>query len=208
MYLFNRSRCARPEKIFEATAWAIEIGAKAGAAMGHEIAVWSSLISEDVGRITWSTRYDTLADWETAGLKAIADDGYVTGLAGADGLFDGPVRDGLVEIVHGASAGAVPKFEYVTIISATATGGSFADAMAHGVALASAASAASGLNTVFTVDVTGNFGGVKWITGYPNIASMEAARHAVNADPTVLQLLDAGGRLFVDGSTAVHRRIA
>ncbi|MEQ1698756.1 MAG: hypothetical protein ABMA25_01540 [Ilumatobacteraceae bacterium] len=208
MYLFNRSRCARPEKIFEATAWAVEIGVAAGAAMGQEIAVWSSVLSEDIGRITWSTRYDTLGEWDAAGLKAVEDAAYLAGLAGADGLFDGPVRDGMVEIVHGASATPPPKFEYVTIISATATGGNFADAMAHGVALASAASAASGLNSLFAVDVTGNFGGVKWITGYPDIASMEAARHAVNSDPTVLQLLDAGGRLFADGSTAVHRRIA
>lgn len=208
MYLFNRTRSARTESIMEATAWGVEIAAKASAISGVEIALWASALSDDIGRLSWTARFDDLAQWDDLGNKLIADEAYMASIAGAADLFSGPVRDGMVEIVHGAAATPPPRFEYVTVISATATSGNFADALAHGVALASAASAASGMNSLFTVDVTGNFGGVKWITGYPDVASMEAARHAVNADPTVLQLLDAGGRLFVDGSTAVHRRIA
>ncbi|MGB8862018.1 MAG: hypothetical protein WCC60_22370 [Ilumatobacteraceae bacterium] len=208
MYLFNRTRSARTESIMEATTWAVEIAAKASSISGVEVALWASVLSDDIGRLSWTARFDDLAQWETLGNKLVADEDYVASVVGAANLFTGPVSDGMVEVVHGGSAGPIPRFEYVTVVSATATNGNFAAAMAQGVALADAASAASGLNTVFTVDVTGNYAGVRWITGAPNVAALEAARHAVNADGTVLQLLDSGGHLFIDGATAVHHRIA
>jgi hypothetical protein len=207
MYLFNRSRIARTDKIVEATGWAVEIAATASAVTGVEIGVWSEVLGTDMGRISWTANFETLTAWEALGDQLVADAGYMSAVVTGNDFFTDAVSDGMVELIHGAT-GTAPKYQYASVVSATATNGNFGAAMAHGVALATAASAAGGLNTVFAADVTGAYAGVKWITGAADIAAMEASRHAINADPSILELLDAGGHLFMDAVTVMYRRIA
>ncbi len=207
MYLFNRSRIARADKLVEATGWAVEIAATASAVTGVDIEVWSPLLAADMGRTVWTANFETLVAWETLGNQLVADAGYMSAVATGNDYFHGPVADAMVELVHGG-AEETARFEYASVVTASATNGNFAAAMQHGVALASAASAAGGVNTLFAVDVTGPYAGVQWLTGYTDVASMEASRHAVNADPNILALLDAGGHLFIDAATSLYRRIA
>ncbi|MDO8362697.1 MAG: hypothetical protein Q7V88_07360 [Actinomycetota bacterium] len=199
---------ARPASFGEAVAFAATIAGKATATAGVEISAWTSVGSEGAGTIVWTAAFDTLVDWEAAGDKLGGDADYVSAVQAADGLFTGTVDDGLLNIVAGLGGDPAAN-TYVGIVRATCAGGKLGAGMAQGVAIAEAATRVGGLNTVFGSEVTGAYGGVRWLTGAPNIAALEAASNAIAGSQEFVELVDGGGGLYLpDAQQAMFRRIA
>ena len=222
MYLFNRSRVARPDTLPSALAWAVDIAGRASSVAGIQVSTWMSMLSQEGGTIVWSAGFDTLSDWEAAFGKLAADADYGAAVAGGGELFTGSVADGLLNVISGMPSEPT-DYAYVTAVHATAANGQIGAAMQQGVALAAAATATGGLNTVFGAEVpwlalwlrelgaevTGQYGGVRWLTGAPSIAAMEESMHAINGDPSFLALVDAGGAVYQPNATqALFRRIS
>ena len=200
MYLFNRSRVARPDTLPSALAWAVDIAGRASSVAGIQVSTWMSMLSQEGGTIVWSAGFDTLSDWEAAFGKLAADADYGAAVAGGGELFTGSVADGLLNVISGMPSEPT-DYAYVTAVHATAANGQIGAAMQQGVALAAAATATGGLNTVFGAEVTGQYGGVRWLTGAPSIAAMEESMHAINGDPSFLALVDAGGAVYQPNAT-------
>ena len=208
MYLFNRSRVARPDTLPSALAWAVDIAGRASSVAGIQVSTWMSMLSQEGGTIVWSAGFDTLSDWEAAFGKLAVDADYGAAVAGGGELFTGSVADGLLNVISGMPSEPT-DYAYVTAVHATAANGQIGAAMQQGVALAAAATATGGLNTVFGAEVTGQYGGVRWLTGAPSIAAMEESMHAINGDPSFLALVDAGGAVYQPNATqALFRRIS
>ncbi len=208
MYIFNRTRIARPERFSDAVVWSIDIAGKASSASGLPIEVWTSVMGVGAGTIAWTTSVESLAEFEVATDKLAGDAAYnEAGNSGHD-LFTGGVDDGMLNVLSEVAADG-PELTHVAVVSATAAVGQLAAAMQHGLAIASAANATSELTTWFGAEVTGAYGGVRWLTGAPSIAALEASMIAVNSDPAFVALVDAGGTNFVPGAIqTIYRRLA
>ena len=208
MYLFNRSRVARPDDVPGAIAWAVDIAGKASSIGGMQVSAWISVLSVDAGTIVWTAAFETLSDWETAMTKLAADDGYNKAVASGSQLFRGGVSDGMLNLISGMTDEAA-DFAYVAVVRATAANGQIGAAMQQGVALAAAATKTGGLNTIFGAQVTGAYGGVEWLTGAPSIAALEASLQAINSDPSFLALVDSGGTVYQsDAAQSLFRRLS
>ncbi|MDP2289886.1 MAG: hypothetical protein Q8M22_01770 [Actinomycetota bacterium] len=207
MYLFNRGRVAHPDHFTDAVAWAVDIAGKASSVAGVQVEAWASVLSPDAGTIVWTAVFDTLTDCEAAMDKLGADSAYNAAVTSGAPLFTGTVTDGLLNLITGPT-GTEPDYAYVASVQAVAANGQIAAAMQHGVAIAAAATATGGLTTMFGAEVTGPYGGVRWLTGAPSIAALEASMVAVNSDPAFVALVDGGGGVFQPGAQQLlFRRI-
>jgi hypothetical protein len=208
MYLFSRSRVAHPAHSTDALGFAAEIATKATQSSGVQIDAWASVLSPDAGTIVWTAWFEHLADWEMAGDKLSTDAVYLDMIKQADHMFTGAVTDSLATIISGALDPNAPPASYVAVVNAVCANGQIAAAMQQGVAIAEAATRISGMTTMFAVSNTGSYGGVAWFTGAPDIATLEAGEHAVNSDPSFIELVDSGGALFQNGAAqSMFRRI-
>jgi len=208
MYLFNRTRSARPEKFTEAMTWAVQIAEKASSILGTKVSVWGTVLSPDISTLSWTCAFDTLADWADRSAGLAADQDYASSVTAAAPLFHGPVSDSMSGLISGMS-GNPEANNFVAVVRATAASGHLAGAVQHGAALAAAATATGGLNTVFGSSVTGNYGGVIWLTGAPTMAELEASMNKTNADPAFVALVDSGAANFQPNATqSLHYRIS
>ena len=74
--------------------------------------------------------------------------------------------------------------------------------------IAEHATRVSGQNTLFMVNSTGPFGGCAWLTGSPDIDTVESGEDALMADPEWLKLIDRVGTAYNDDAAqALYRRI-
>jgi hypothetical protein len=62
--------------------------------------------------------------------------------------------------------------------------------MALGTEIAQQAEAVTGLPTLFLADATGNYGGVRWVTAFANVAELERAEMALNTNEAFVSLID------------------
>jgi hypothetical protein len=208
MYVFSRSRVANPAQFGAAVAWAEEIAHKTSSITGVEISAWASVLSPEAGTLSWTAWFENLGQWEAASDKLAVDQTYNDMVAGADHLFTGPVADSMAMVLTPLPENPAPA-TYVDVVSAVATHGHLREAIQHGVALAEAASKLAGTATLFGTMVNGPYGGVGWLTGAPDIASLEAMQTKINGDASFLELVDTGGHLFQPGaSQSTYRRIA
>ena len=115
---------------------------------------------------------------------------------------------GEATVVTGAPDPAAPLPAYVTVARARAAAGHLGDAMAAGIEIAEAASRITGVTTSFMVDSTGPFGGCRWTSGHPDIASVERAESALAADGSWIALIDRVGTAYEpDASQGIYRRL-
>jgi hypothetical protein len=208
MYLFTRRRRLDPEHLRAAMAFSTDIAATVTQITGLDVYAWMAFMGPDEGTITWSTRAEHLADLEAGFDKLAADDGYLRSVEEADELFEGPIEDGLAQVVAGEPAtGDAPA--YVSIVRGRAANGRLGDAMTLGVEVAETASRLTGLSTLFVAEATGDYGGVAWITGHQSIQSVEASLATLMGDPGWLPLVDRVGPAYEhDVTQSIQRRIS
>jgi hypothetical protein len=65
---------------------------------------------------------------------------------------------------------------------------------------------------MFIANVTGVYGGVGWISGYPDAAALEAASQAIAADTHFAKQVDKAGSVYAADPSAtnslIYRRFA
>jgi hypothetical protein len=209
MYLFRRSRQLNPAQARKAVAVAIEAGKRASDICGLNISVWTTVMSRDVGLISWASTVEHLSDVETATDKLATDGPFNDFIEENDAVFVGPVSDMLAQIVSGAAdpGGELPA--YAATVQATCANGHLADGMAAGVELAAEATRIGGLTTMFLATATGDYGGVAWITGAPDLAALEASEARVNSDSGFVALADRVTHAYLPhGTMTIRRRLS
>lgn len=208
MYLFSRRRRIDPGHVTKAMEWTVEATGKAREVTGLGIDAWMAVMSPELGTVVWSLWAEHMAEIEAAGDALAADEHYRKLVEKGDDYFDGPIEDQLATMVHGTLDPDGPVANYVAVVEATAANGRLSTAIASGIEVAEFATRVGGQNTGFLVNSTGAYGGVAWITGSPDIATVEASEAALMADPAWLALVDRVGADYAqDARSTYYRRI-
>jgi hypothetical protein len=205
MYLFARSRAVNPARGRQAVAVAIEAGSRGTEMLGFPVYVWTTVLSQSL-TVMWSARVEHLGELIAADDTLAASDEFMDWLDGNDGVFAGPFQTTVSNVVHGAPTG--PPAAFIQVVQATCANGSVSEGMAMGVELAETAGRITGHTTMFLSLVAGQFGGVGWLTGYGDLAALEAANDKLMASNEWLKLVDRAGHMYQPGAeTALLRRI-
>lgn len=206
MYLFARSRAVNPARGREAVAMAIEAGTRGSEIIGFPVFTWTTVLSQSLA-VMWSARVEHLDELIAADDALAASDEFMNWLGENDGLFAGPFQTTVSNVVHGAPTG--PPAAFIQVTQATCANGSVSEGMAMGVELAETAGRISGLTTMFVSLVAGRFGGVGWLTGFDDLAALEAANDTLLANNDWLKLVDRAGHVYQPGvETSLLRRIS
>jgi hypothetical protein len=207
MYLFTRRRSIGPSNATEAVPWVIETAAKATQICGIPVSAWTSMWGEDAGTVVWSAFVDDLTGLEQAGDKLAVDSAFNERIREAEHLFNGPVVDTLAQIIHGT-----PPTEpnpYVSAVVAQLANGHIRDGVAGAIAIAEAAERVTGHPTSVSMSVTGAYGGIAWLSGYADLAALEAAEGAINADAEFVALIDRTSPCYQPAAQqAIYRRLS
>lgn len=209
MYLFSRRRQLNPAQARKATAFAVDIGQRAREISGLDVSVWTTVLSADVGVISWAVLVEHLTDLES-GMDKLAVDGTFNDLVEQnDGLFVGAVSDVLAQVVAGMPAADAPQPAWATIVQATCANGQLAAGMAGGVEIAEVVTRIGGLSTMFLAASTGEYGSVSWITGASSLAEIEESEAKVNNDPEFIALVDRVATAYLPhAAVTMYRRIS
>ncbi|HEX6570296.1 MAG TPA: hypothetical protein VF015_14080 [Acidimicrobiales bacterium] len=208
MYLFTRAGRVSPGHIREAMTFIGTITEKVQQETGLDVHAWSSTMSPDLGTTVWATFVDDLEHLEAADDKLAASDSYLDLAEKGSRLFAGAFSDGLAQVVSGELDPSAPLPSYVTVARATAANGQLGAAMTNGVEIAEAATRITGVRTMFLVDATGAYGGCRWTSGFADIAELQRAEAALNADDSWLALIDRVGTSYAqDAHQAIYRKI-
>ena len=190
MYLFTRHVRLSGSKITDAMAWATKLTEQVKRVSGLEVGLWSPVFSREVGTLVWATFVADLATLEATFAKLGADPVYgELAVQGGEYAIPGTLDDRLGKVVHGAPD-PNRRANYVGIVESNIVPGKLALGIASGVEIAQAVEKTTGLGTLFLTSSTGNFGGVTWLTGYPEIADLERAGRLLDEDQGFLELLD------------------
>lgn len=208
MYLFTRAGRLGPGHIREAMAFIPTMTEKVQQETGLDVHAWASTMSPGLGTTVWATFVEHLEHLEAANDKLAASDAFIELAEQAGRLFAGPFTDGLAQVVSGELDPSAPLPSYVTVVRARAANGQLGAAMTGGVEIAEAATRITGVRTMFLVDATGAYGGCRWTSGFADIAELERAESALNADEDWLALIDRVGTAYApDAHQAIYRRI-
>jgi hypothetical protein len=189
VYLFVRSVRVSGNKLQDAVQWATRITERVRQAAGLDVALWSSAFSPRTGTLAWGTLVPDLATLETALSKLDVDEGLNNLIASDQYTITGSLDDALARVVHGTPDGE-RRFEYVAVVSTTMVVGKLARGIPLGVEIAEKAESITGAPTMFLSDMTGNYGGVSWHTGYADIAEAERSSQRLSADQSFTELID------------------
>ena len=186
--------------------WAARITAKASEVGGNDVQLWGNTLSPGLGTISWTSWHADLSSLETALDKLQVDPAFQALAAEGASQTEGGFDDGVVQIVHGEPDPAT-EVQYVAGVQAVLSGGNAVKGMITAVEIAQRAEAVTGLQTMVGQNLTGPYGSIGWLTGYENIAALEAANNALAADPDWLALIDTTGGLFVEDPTITQQTI-
>ena len=210
-YLFSRSARLAPGNIPAAMAWAVQMTEKVNAIAETRVSLWSTVMSPELGQLSWTTVVDDLAVLTATDEKLMADSGYHD-LAAQGAEFDSGngIQDGLVRYVH-ADRDGIATAQYATLVRAVLAPGSSVKGIELGVRLAQQAKAITGRPTSFGASQTGVYGEVGWIALYDSIDQVQAAGEALSADASFSKLLDErASKAYLAGRSTqtISRKIA
>jgi hypothetical protein len=209
-YLFTRSVQLGRANVLESMAWSVKITEKANAVSETPIALWSSTMSPDFGRLTWSTAVEDLASITAMQDKLLADPGYLDLAEEGTGFTDGTgATDGLVRLVHADREG-VETAQFSTVVRTVVAPGAWVSGTVLGVEIAQRAKGVTGRPTSFGVSQSGTYGEVGWVTLHDSIDQVQAASEALAADAGFAKLLDDNAATWIPGSgtQVINRRVA
>jgi hypothetical protein len=198
MYIFSRTRQARPDKVLDAIPSAIEIAQKVTTITGMEVHVWSVRFGQPTGTIMWSARIDSQAELFESTEKMMADATYLDMAMSLADQFEGPATDQLVRIVSGTPSEAPAKF--ISTTQAVMANGNYAKAIEFGVKMQEFVAKSLDQPTVFGTATYGGFADVIWLTGADSMAEVDAGTDWQNSDADYHKLVESAGGLFVEGS--------
>jgi hypothetical protein len=204
MYLFGRSTVLADN---DGLAWAVGVTEHAKRASGLEIELWGQIWSPEFGRVSWTTFVPDLESLAAAGDAMNADAGMNAETAKGRGFTNGGLDDALYNVLHGEIDPSAPQAEYVSSTSAVCANGKLTEGMTTGVEIAQRAEKVSGVPTMFVANVTGVYGGVGWISGYPSAAALEAAQQAIASDTSWGKDIDKAASAYSSDPSATNTLI-
>jgi hypothetical protein len=209
VYLFTRSVQHDRANLVDSMAWSVKITEKANAISETPIALWTTVMSPDLGRLTWTTAVDDLSTITTMQDKLVADSGYLDLVEEGARFSSGAAVDGLVRYVH-ADRDGVATAQYSTAVRAVLAPGAWASGIALGVEIAVQAKALTGCPTSFGAMQTGTYGEVGWIVLYESIDQVQKATEALADDTAFAKLLDDNAGTWIPGASTqvINRRVA
>ena len=211
MYLFVRRARLAGGQTRASMMWATEITERVNQVTDLGVTLHAQVFSSEVGELVWAAMVPDLATLEKGFEKLQVDDFYVAEQDRAHGFMTGPPSDVLQSQIHGTpsdhGAGS-----YTSAVTTTCAPGRLTEAITNAIALAERATAITGAETTVSMSQTGPYGGITWSTGYPGIASFDAAQDAINSDPDWLSFVDrmTDGMYTSDptgSAQALYRRI-
>jgi hypothetical protein len=208
MYLFSRRERLAAGKTRESAAWAVAVTEKVNQITELDVGLWASVFSPGLGEIVWATFVDDLATIENAEAKLLVDDGYVALVDQGAAFSDGTGADDLLSQLVFGEVDPNRQISYVTVVESTVAGGKMVRGMEVGVEIAQRVSKITGAATSFMADTTGNYGGVRWITGHENIAQLQAAGDAIAADQSFAAFVDKQVGVYLEAPGVTSQRIA
>lgn len=190
MYLFTRTARLSGRNMPQAMAWAVQLTESIGPVTGVPASLWAPAFSREVGTLIWSAIVPDLKTLETA-LGKLDTDREFSELAerGNDFGIPGSLNDRLARYVNGAPD-PESNPQYIGVVQATTKVGRLARGVSLGVEIAQTAEKVTGTRTLFVTDLTGNYGGVAWLTAYAGINELERASDALAADQSFVELID------------------
>jgi hypothetical protein len=189
MYLFSRQIRFGPGNTRDQMEWALAQTEKVNQITGLQVGLYMQVYSPEVGAVGWSTFVPDLAALEAAGDKLNADDSFVAAIDKGSAMTVGGASDSLAQVIYG-EPDPNRQIEYVTVVRAVCATGNVAKGMEAGVGLAQRAEKIMGTPSLFLADVTGNYGGVAWASGYENVQALETAQQALNRDEGWAKFVD------------------
>lgn len=204
MYLFVRRARLGLGSTRDSIHWATDILERANSVTNLGLELYAQVWSPEVGDLAWTAWAEDLRTLEQANDKLMADDGYIELLDQAARYCIAPPADGLSQIVHGSPE---PGNAYVSVTGSACTNGRLTEGFAAGIRLAEAATALSGHETMVTAGVTGPYGAISWLSGAPDVATLEEGNRKVNGDPSFLRLVDETSPSFTDDPFATQQMI-
>ena len=211
MYLFSRRARLAGGHGTAGVEWAVGIAGKVTEITGHQVQVWANAYSPGYGTVTWTAWFEDLTALEAMGDQLVVEPSYMAMADAGAGFTDGSgLDDGVMQPIHGEPDPERP-IEYVSGASAIVAGGSFERAIGAGIELVEHGERVTGIPAMFLRALTGPYGLVGWLTGYENMAQMEAAMDAQAADPDWLKLIDSTKGAFVEQvgatETTIYRKL-
>ena len=210
-YLFTRSLQLAPGNLLDSMAWSVKITEKVNAISETPVALWTPVMSPDIGRLTWTTVVEDLSALSAMEEKLLADPGYLELGRGGRPLQLGRRRtDGLIRYVH-ADRDGVATAQYSTVVRAVLAPGAAVSGVVLGVEIAQRAKAITGRPTSFGTSQTGTYGEVGWIALYDSIDQVQAASEALAADADFATMLDAkASKAYLSGHSTqqIARKVA
>jgi hypothetical protein len=211
MYLFSRRARLVNGGGRDALAWATGITETANRITGLPISLFAQVYSPAFGTVSWTAFVPDLTALEAAGDKLAIDDEYADQSDAGAKFTDGGMDDTVFQVVHG-EPDPNREVNYVGAVRAVCANGHLARGMAVGVEIAQRAEAITGTPCMFLADTTGVYGGVAWLSGYADVAALEAAQQAEFGNSDFVDFLDreAGPAYAADSSLTtqvIHRRL-
>ena len=206
MYTWDRNRQVNPAHGAEAREWALAVTARARDITGKHLDAWVQVMSPDVGTVSWSAWDESLGEIEAI-VDALDTDATIAKLtSSAETALVGPVMDGVYTNFHHAFVQGEHAATYTLSIEATVASGRLDDALVSGQKIAEHATSVTGRNTAFLLDFTGAYNGVRWVTGHPDIESVDTSERSLMDDPTWRALLGSSGADFASDKRRILRR--
>ncbi|MGK2949907.1 MAG: hypothetical protein ACSLFP_15150 [Acidimicrobiales bacterium] len=210
-YLFTRSLQLAPGNLLDSMAWSVKMTEKVNAISDTPVALWTPVMSPDIGRLTWTAVVEDLAAMTTMEEKLMADPGYLELVEeGARYNSGAGVTDGLIRYVH-ADRDGVATAQFSSVVRAVLAPGAAVSGMVLGVEIAQRAKAVTGRPTSFGASQTGTYGEVGWIALYDSIDQVQAASEALAADAEWASMLDdKAGKAYLAGHSTqlINRKVA
>lgn len=168
---------------------------------GLDVALWTAVFGAPVGTCVYTARLDGLAGVQAMAMSLSGDAKWEALLAKGAAWHVGTVNDALASPIHGSLDGGSPPVGAVAqITSAVVAGGAYAEAITWGVALAQHIEKVTGNPMLFLTEMSGTFGGVRWIGVSADAAAADAAGQKMAGDAKYIEMLGSVGDLFLPGS--------
>ena len=184
----------------QALPWAVGITEYVNGHSDLDVSLWSYTFGQPLGTLAWSAVVESQVALAESTAKLLTDDGYFDLLEQAQGFVTQPGVDHLRELVHGQPSEPPAIGAVATITTATAMVDRMVDAVGWGVEIAQHVTEVTGAPVAVLTNVYGQMGEIAWIGVQPDLASGEAVRTKLGADPGYLSRLAATKELFVAAS--------
>lgn len=211
MYLFVRRARLTGGQTRASMMWAEEITERVNQVTDLGFTLHAQVFSAEVGELVWAATVSDLATLEKGVEKLQVDDFYIAEQDRGHSFMLGPPSDLLQNVVHGEMS-EMPLGGYTTAITSVCAEGRMTEAVTAAIAVADRVKKMTGTLPTVSLATTGPYGGITWSTGFPAMASMEAANAAMAADTGWIPFVDATtSGLFTtnpgSSSQAMYRRL-